>query len=299
MPRQALDFTTPQPNGKVGDLAPAAFHKIDENFEELYKSWTNAKKKILTTDANGAPVFNDIGTFALEFLAMADQAAALVKLGLGAPTAYGKSILNSADAAAVRALIGLVIGGSSSFFDKVGYVSSSGVMDVGSAIDFHATSGDTSDYNIRIMGDSTSGLLVQRQGGVGRLMYDQNTILGAVGFVNGVPSGAIFQYISGSDGKSFALRFADGTQVCVGVSATLTANGAYGPGYASNVGYTAFPAAFSATPVVMYNTQNHGVGPSMPINDTTASATSASTRIFSYTQNATATYGYTAFGRWI
>lgn len=300
MAYEKIDLETPQPNGKVGEPGPTAWAKARRMFIELYGGRTDQANRLHYMDANAKDAFTPITQAARDLLDDADVAAMLQTLGLGAPSTIGKNVLKAADSAAIRSLIGLVIASSGSWADRTPYIASNGITDICTALDFHASGTDTDDYTNRLIGSQTSGLLLQRKGdSAGRLMFDQSNILGELGFVSGVPSGAIIKYIAGSDGQSHVIRLADGTQIAWGTSTDLlNANGAYGPGYISTPAYTAYPAAFSGVPRVMYTTQNHANAPSFIITDTTPTSTSCSTRIFGFVQNAQARYGYLAIGRW-
>lgn len=52
--------------------------------------------------------------------------------------------------------LSLDIGSSGSYWDKAGYINSTGVMEVGKYIDFHCSSSDTNDYNVRFTVNSNA-----------------------------------------------------------------------------------------------------------------------------------------------
>lgn len=77
--------------------------------------------------------------------------------------------------------------------------------------------------------------------------YRRGNILGAVSLAGGVPTGAIIERGSNANGEY--VRFADGTQICFGVSSmtTDTAYGSTGLFYALTPALTTFPASFANT----------------------------------------------------
>lgn len=297
---QDIDLTTPQPNGKTGEPGPSAWKKAKEMFQDIYLGRTDVANRLHYMDAAGKDAFTTITQAARDLLDDADAAAMLKTLGLGAPTDLGKAMLLVVDAAAGRDKLGLNLVKPGAYFGGIPRVANDATMDIGQIIDFHDSNTETGDFSGRLA--SYGGKLYWTDptiDGNGRAIFNQANIVGNVGFVNGRPSGSIIQFIAGADGQSFGIRFADGTQVCWGRSTdSLTANGAYGSGYISSPSYTAYPAAFVDVPIVQYVTQNHTNAPSMIMTDTTPTATSCSTRIFAFIQNATARYGYTAYGRW-
>lgn len=125
--------------------------------------------------------------------------------------------------------------------------------------------------------------------------FNSNSILGNVSQSSGVPTGAILEKGSNSNGKY--LRLADGTQLCWGDTATATASGAYGSGYASPAANFTYPAAFIESPAVFGNTINQS-NPIMILPDQTPTTTGNGIRVFAFIQNATAAVRWFAIGRW-
>jgi hypothetical protein len=83
-------------------------------------------------------------------------------------------------------------------------------------------------------------------------IFNQATILGSVSQSAGVPTGAVMQYGSSADGRY--LRLANGLQICWHNLATTGAISTALLGGYRNAGQTwAFPAAFSAAPIVVGN----------------------------------------------
>lgn len=88
--------------------------------------------------------------------------------------------------------------------------------------------------------------------------FFKSNILGQVSQANGVPTGAVIQYGSNTNG-SF-VRFADGTQICwqrASTAIALTSGPANGLYYGSVI--WTFPAQFLAEPVATCSAQSDGV----------------------------------------
>lgn len=93
-----------------------------------------------------------------------------------------------------------------------------------------------------------------------REIYNQQSVLGTVGQVAGVPTGAIIERGSNANGEY--VRFADGTQICV-TQTDITTTSAFtnvfgttsGTSYRNSFQWT-YPAAFSAQPTVSAGTAN-------------------------------------------
>jgi hypothetical protein len=139
-------------------------------------------------------------------------------------------------------------------------------------------------------------------------IFSQGNILGTVSQASGVPTGALIE--RGSNANGDYIRFADGTQICWG-SVDCGSILAEGAGTSANPYRTlstgkAFPAAFSATPVVP-QPQVTDTGGTAPQDRAVVAtyATSASTlsvlRLHRTTTSAVAatfTASYVAIGRW-
>lgn len=124
MARKPLDFTTIQPDGRVGELAPQAFHKIDDMMAELYASWTSGKNKILSTDSNGSPIFNTALAFGLSLLNTSNEDGVIALLK---GTTTGKALLQATDVNSARShLSARAIGNIASYLVNDTFVVPSG-----------------------------------------------------------------------------------------------------------------------------------------------------------------------------
>lgn len=80
-------------------------------------------------------------------------------------------------------------------------------------------------------------------------LYSNDNILGTVSQSGGVPTGAVIQRGSNSNGEY--VRFADGTMICTGVGDAVAVTTAKGALYGGDAAYTwTYPAAFVVAPVV-------------------------------------------------
>lgn len=275
MPRQALDTTTLQSNGKRGEPAKTAFEKIEGNFVELYKLFQTAANKLGYFDANGAPAFTDL-------------------------TAFARTLLDDADAAAMRATLGLVIGSSGNWVGKVGYIGSDGIMEVCTALDFHASGTETIDFFNRLWGNNSGGMYRQANGVASRMMYDQGNVIGTVGQSGGIPTGAIIE--RGTNANGDYTRWADGTQMCWGkVGSQIQTNTQTSAGFYGGIGEATFPAAFAAVPKCLLGLENFAGSQYFAIPCYNADATTTkTTNMFAWCpiSSAKCQGNYLAIGRW-
>jgi hypothetical protein len=134
-----------------------------------------------------------------------------------------------------------------------------------------------------------------------RQLYSQNDILGAVSQSGGVPTGALIERGSNSNGEY--VRFADGTQICthaVSVSLAINTPGFTGfmGGFRSAEQTWTYPAAFTGIPVVVPVARNLTAFGAVSANvPGTTSATYAVTAVSSQSA-ATREISLTAIGRW-
>lgn len=145
--------------------------------------------------------------------------------------------------------------------------------------------------------DTTAGRLLKTGAGPAQA-FRRGNILGTVSETSGVPTGAIIE--RGSNANGNYVRYADGTQICTNVIASLLApNTQIGPSgiYRSAVPYAwTFPASFAvSTPNVTANSRTY----SRWAQGRGTSLTGGSIDVFSATSSATAeTMEMTAIGRW-
>jgi hypothetical protein len=130
-----------------------------------------------------------------------------------------------------------------------------------------------------------------------RRLYSQWDILGAVSESGGVPTGAVIERGSNSNGEY--VRFADGTQICTrAVSVSLAIDTAFMGGFRSSGQTWTFPAAFSAAPVFTPVARNLTAFGAVSANvPGTTSATYAVTAVSSQSA-ATREVALHAVGRW-
>ncbi|WP_158894648.1 MULTISPECIES: hypothetical protein [unclassified Pseudomonas] len=274
MAYENIDLETAQPNGKTGEPATTAWAKTRRMLTELYKSWTNASYKVLFTDGDGKPVHTAVGGLFQQLVAVGDGAA-------------------------LRALAGLNKGSSANWFDKVAYISGDGVLEIGNYLDFHAAGNENQDYYRRMVGGDL-GFYIQRIGqNVTRAMYDQGNILGAVGQVGGVPTGAIIE--TGTNANGRYIRWADGTQICIGTVGTQTQVSATAgtAGYHAYVGIGTFAAGFAGVPNLLFGVFQQASYYGMACADAGPSATqTGSVYIWSPSNGFKGQASYVAIGRW-
>ncbi|HBP5929764.1 TPA: hypothetical protein L6A17_07055 [Pseudomonas aeruginosa] len=130
-------------------------------------------------------------------------------------------------------------------------------------------------------------------------LYSRDSILGAVSQSSGVPTGAVIQRGSNANGEF--VRFADGTQICAGVSSTaLVCSVATGGGFqSSNVAALYFPAAFSAAPSVSpVPAFREGATSRAWLSMNPPSASVVTLISHGFVDRAEVMPGYIAFGRW-
>lgn len=175
----------------------------------------------------------------------------------------------------------------------------------------------TDDFSVKVSADGSAwhdGLVVARASGAvsapngldaatlsraGSPVYAQSTILGTVSQSAGVPTGAIIQRGSNSNGE-FA-RFADGTQMCwrtVEETGIDIDNGSGGAHMTSQYAYP-WAAAFSGTPTAAVSNRRDGTAAIFPLEDLTSS-TEIRVRWFSVAlrSNVNAGAQLIGIGRW-
>lgn len=275
MAYEKIDLETLQPSGKTGEPASTAWAKARRMFVELYRLWQTDANKLGYFDGNGAPAFT-------------------------AFTAFARSLLDDADAAAARNTLGIPLTASGSRFAVVAATSGDGVTEIGKVLDFHNTNDETLDYFTRLWGSNTAGFYRQTNGGQSRMMFDQGNAVGTCAVSGGIPAGALIE--RGSNSTSNYTRFADGTQICwgvIGAQQQVTDTAANSIGYHRYVGEGIFPAQFADTPIVVYGMQAQVAYYGMVTSDAPPQSTrTGSTYIWSPDRGFRGQATYYAIGRW-
>jgi hypothetical protein len=137
--------------------------------------------------------------------------------------------------------------------------------------------------------DTTAGRLMRADYG-----YGPGNVLGAVGEVGGVPSGAVIESGTGSDGQY--TRFADGTLICTSLPFTADVDVAIGALFKSTIQAWNFPSSFISAPVVSAG----GVDDVSNVWVTAgqADALGCSAAAFAHTSATGSTFMLNAIGRW-
>jgi len=113
--------------------------------------------------------------------------------------------------------------------------------------------------------------------------YSRTSVVGTVGQSGGIPTGSVVQRIENANGM--AIRWADGTQVCISPAA----------GYAHGQTW-GFPAAFAAVPTVSL-----GMAATNPRIATHGAPSTSSVTVYVWDINGSSSTGsapVTAYGRW-
>jgi hypothetical protein len=137
-----------------------------------------------------------------------------------------------------------------------------------------------------------SGILPAQIAGVA---YVKTNILGTVSQSGGVPTGAVIE--RGSNANGSYVRFADGTQICVGVYSAITTSETWLGAIYSKFLSVIFPASFTATPSCSCGAFQWTAFTGF-VSAVNASTTVVQIGAFSGAINATCTVNYVAVGRW-
>lgn len=133
-------------------------------------------------------------------------------------------------------------------------------------------------------------------------LYSRDSILGTVSQSGGVPTGAIIERGSNANGEY--VKFADGTQICVGVTNTQSCSAAFSTlFYNPTVCSGTYPAIFSVSPteVLAIAKRADGLGSVRLTGSQVATGSTTATpgyRGVSETSGQTVSFSYTAVGRW-
>lgn len=186
-------------------------------------------------------------------------------------SAFGASLADDADAAAARTTLGLAIGTDVQAYDDL----------------LAALAGLT----------GAAGSFVRFTGASSAVMQAIN---GTVSQSSGVPTGALFERGSNSNGEF--TRLADGTQFCWDESGTIASDTATGVVFNSAGQTWTYPATFSAKPVLTGGATRVSSGTGSPWfgapTTTGGDGTFGSYKLFSGSSNVTGTARLSAVGRW-
>ncbi|WP_299665067.1 DUF2793 domain-containing protein [uncultured Ruegeria sp.] len=159
------------------------------------------------------------------------------------------------------------------------------------ALRFNAATGITSGAAVQNSADdTTAGRLMRADYG-----YGPGNVLGTVSENNGMPSGAVIERSSNSNGDY--TRFADGTQICTATLSAVGCTTAIGALFTSGTANWDFPSAFAAgsTPVLSGN----GGGLGRFVGFDSPSDTQATYQVMAASSDATTIApAIIAIGRW-
>ncbi len=127
-------------------------------------------------------------------------------------------------------------------------------------------------------------------------IMDQRNVLGVVSQVAGLPTGAIVE--TGSNSNGSYTRWADGTQLCsLSFNRTLSISSGHMGGFRSSGTTWTYPAAFSQNPVVTASVQSLSAVSAIVSASTTSAATIVVTAVTSQA-SASRDFAAIATGRW-
>jgi hypothetical protein len=206
MAQQHINLGTP-PAALDGDSARAAFQKVQANFTELYGAGGSAANSAalngLSGAADKAPYFTGAGAMSLATL-----------------TAFARTLLDDADAAAARTTLGAqpldatltALANLTLAANQMIYATEADAVATTALTAFARTLLDDADAAAArtTLGLGTAATRAAL-GSTGSL-YSMDSILGTVSQSGGVPTGAIIE--SGSNANGLYVRFANGTQIC-------------------------------------------------------------------------------------
>lgn len=126
-------------------------------------------------------------------------------------------------------------------------------------------------------------------------VYTQSSILGTVTQSAGVPTGAILEYDSNLNGEY--IKFADGTLICSGLSATVTTNNTWGTFYTNPQELVTYPADYIDPPTLSCSSETWttyvGFSAGLGLN-----VTQGRVQAFSGSNIATCKLRWSSIGRW-
>lgn len=286
MANQPINLGT-APLGEDGDTVRQAFTKVNANADELYAASDAAATK-LATIATGATANATDAQLRNRATHTGTQAISTVT-GLVTELA-GKQASN----ANLNALAGLA--GAA---DRLPYFTGAGALSLttltAAARTFLAASTAESQRTALGLGNAATRTALGSTGA----LYSRDSIFGTVSQSGGVPTGAIIE--SGSNSNGHYIKYADGTMICrksSAAAASLTTTNGVGAGF-QGVGLTSisFPTTFAAIPTV--NLTAEFVANSRAWISLSSRSTTGFTCIaHSFNSDAEIQVEYEAIGRW-
>jgi hypothetical protein len=221
--------------------------------QEGWLLWDNGAAAMLRFDGTTwltLPLIDDYGSGEIEALGIATGADAINRLAVAAPA----TLLTHAGAGHQLKVNKAAAGDTGSILFQTGW---SGRAEMGLASE--------DDFSFKVSGDGAAWLtalrilaatgLVELPNGAqvdGHAVLHRGSILGQVSQTSGVPTGAVIE--SGSNSNGQYVRFADGTQIAAHnfPLGSIVANGAgtFDNPFRTNTSSWVYPAAFSAAPQI-------------------------------------------------
>ncbi len=165
------------------------------------------------------------------------------------------------------------------------------------ALRFRATAANTGATTINVDGLGAVSAQTATGGALpaGYIRTDVDTVVIRIGGVWSV--GREAEYISNANGKAY--RYANGLQICTGVSGILTSSETVGPIHRSDIATLTFPVVFSAPPTTTSGFEYVTGSAGWDALTGGAQPDLVFVRIFNPTNNfSTARVSYNAIGRW-
>lgn len=213
-------------------------------------------------------------------------------------SANGRSLVTAADYAAMRTLLGLVIGTNVQAYDAE-LAALAGLTSAADKVPYFTGSGTAALADLTALGRALTALGSGTNGYIpvitGAASVAMRAILGTVSESSGVPTGALFERGSTVDGVYE--RFANGLQICRSGVLTGDATTAVGSQFRmATAGTWTLPASFVDTTYTVIATPTNNLLHTGTARQTSSSA--AEYQIFSNTSQTGRGIRLTAIGRW-